>query len=244
MNEILKQQLAADFCCEPQDVECESHVFTVYERQEGRRRYHETEECFLKIAAIRGKLLVSANAVLLPWCEKELGGCNGAWYFDAPQLAKLNAELRTYDYEIASVHPFYISEEQSEVNVSGYDIKEYDHDAIEQFRGDTRFCEAYSFEPDAPDMLGVSAARDGKLLGMAGASADSPVMWQIGINVEPFAKGQGIGSKLTALLKNRVLSEGRLPFYGTAFSHIASQNVAAKAGFRPTWCELSTRKIK
>ena len=87
-------------------------------------------------------------------------------------------------------------------------------------------------------MLGVAAVKDGVILGMAGASADSPHLWQIGINVLPEARGQGIAEMLVSLLRNDVLAAGRLPFYGTSISHLASQRVALKSGFLPAWFEL------
>ena len=114
---------------------------------------------------------------------------------------------------------------------------------IEDFRGDSRFDEAFAFCADAPDVLGVSAAVDGKLAGMAGASCDSPAMWQIGINVEPAYRGKGVGTMLVSLLKNEILRRGLLPFYGTSISHLASQRVALGAGFIPAWVELITSKI-
>jgi predicted GNAT family acetyltransferase len=87
-------------------------------------------------------------------------------------------------------------------------------------------------------VLGVAALRKGEIVGMAGASADSPTMWQIGINVEPACRGEGLASLLVTLLKNEILKRGVLPFYGTALSHIASQRTALVAGFLPAWAEL------
>ena len=72
---------------------------------------------------------------------------------------------------------------------------------------------------------------------------DSPVMWQIGINVDPDAKAKGIGKMLVSLLKNEILEMNRLPYYGTSMSHIASQKVALGAGFTPAWAELVTDRI-
>ena len=82
-----------------------------------------------------------------------------------------------------------------------------------------------------------------RILGMAGASCDSDTMWQIGINVEDIERGNGIGTMLVALLKNEVLKRGKLPYYGTAMSHVASQRVALSAGFVPAWVELCTSKL-
>ncbi len=92
-------------------------------------------------------------------------------------------------------------------------------------------------------MADVGAFRDGKLLGMAGASADSPDLWQIGIDVLPEARGGGIGVMLVSLLRNEILREGKVPFYGAAVSHAISQSIAVRAGFVPAWAELTTRRI-
>ena len=50
-------------------------------------------------------------------------------------------------------------------------------------------------------------------------------------------------SYLNNILKNEILSCGRLPFYGTSMSHIASQRVALAAGFVPAWAELYCEAI-
>ncbi|MBP3195726.1 MAG: GNAT family N-acetyltransferase, partial [Butyrivibrio sp.] len=70
-----------------------------------------------------------------------------------------------------------------------------------------------------------------------------PVMWQIGINVDPEVKAKGIGKMLVTLLKNEILGMNRLPYYGTSMSHIVSQKVALGSGFVPAWAELVTDRI-
>ncbi|MGN1117973.1 MAG: hypothetical protein ACI4RU_05120 [Acutalibacteraceae bacterium] len=47
---------------------------------------------------------------------------------------------------------------------------------------------------------------------------------------------------LIEALTSEILSRGIVPFYGTALSHLASQNTALKAGFAPAFCELTTRR--
>lgn len=98
------------------------------------------------------------------------------------------------------------------------------------------------FEDVPKDEIGIAAYQDGEILGMAGATSDSPLMWQIGINVLPKARGMDIGSLLVGLLKNELIDMGILPFYGTSMSHIASQKVALRAGFSPAWAELYCEK--
>ena len=242
MNEILCRQLAIDYCCAERDVlDAENH-FTAYRRLEGRRRFLESEYCCVKIAAVNGKLLFSGREDMLAWCEAQYRGEGGEWFFEAKNLRKLNDRLHEAGYQIETAHPFFIAETTSAVDTAGLTLRWYEGDEIERFRGDPRFDEAYAFCPDAPDLLGVAALAGERILGMAGASADSPTMWQIGINVEPEARGRGLGTKLVALLKNEILRRGRLPYYGTSFSHLASQRVALGAGFLPAWVELAVSK--
>lgn len=66
---------------------------------------------------------------------------------------------------------------------------------------------------------------------------------QIGIDVLPQYRGKGIGTNLVTLLKQELLNRGKIPYYGTAVSHINSKNVAINAGFFPAWAEVYSRKI-
>ena len=76
------------------------------------------------------------------------------------------------------------------------------------------------------------------MLGMAGVSEDSRYLWQIGIDVLPEARGKGIGVLLVKILKNEILAEGKVPYYGTAFSHMISMDIAIRSGFHAAWAEL------
>ena len=243
MNEILFRQLAVDYCCTPEEVLDHRNHFTEHQFLEGRRRFLEGTECFLKLAVVNGKILFSGNRDIVDWCRNEYAGTGAEWFMEAKNLRKLNDRLQLDGYQIETAHPFFISESMTEISTEGHEIRWFYDDEIEQFRGDGRFDEAFAFCKDAPDVIGVAAVREGRILGMAGASADSPAMWQIGINVDPQMREAGVGKMLVTLLKNEILKKGILPFYGTSMSHIASQRVALGAGFVPAWAELATSKI-
>ena len=244
MNDILCEQLSRDYCCSQEDVLDGKNHFTKYSPVDGRRGYQEKEECYLKIVGINGKLLFTGREDIVAWCWENYEKNGSEWFMEAKSLRKLNDRLHQDGYQIGMAHPFYISEEKSDVDTSGYDIKRYRGKEIEQFRGDNRFCEAYTFCKTAPDIVGVAAIKDGEILGMAGASMDSPMMWQIGINVELNGRRKGIGKMLVSLLKNEILNKGRLPYYGTSMGHIASQKVAIGSGFVPAWAELVTDRLE
>lgn len=237
MNQILAKQLAMDFCCTEEMVLSKENIFTEYSPQEGRRIFNESE-CFLKVASVQGKILASGKADIIRWAEERYKKGVGAWFMDYDNLCYLDKKLKEFGCHIEQAHPFYIATQKSVVDTKGYEIKTYVGDEIEQFRDDDRFGEAFIFAGLPKDEIGVAAIKDGKILGMAGATSDSELMWQIGINVMPEAEGSGIGSMLVEIIKNEILDLGKLPFYGTAMSHISSQKVALNAGFYPTWAEL------
>ncbi|MBR3402009.1 MAG: GNAT family N-acetyltransferase [Parasporobacterium sp.] len=241
-RDILYEQLAADYCCRPEDVADTKNHFSTYQPLEGRRKWQNQKDCYLKIAVINGKLLFSGRPDIIDWCEEQYADSESAWFFEMNTLQKINERICKDGYQIGSVHPFFLPDNENEIEQSGsgYDICWYEEQEIEQFRGNACYKNAYSFCPEAPDVIGVAALQDGVILGMAGASCDSPSMWQIGIDVDKHVRQHGIGGLLVSLLKNEILRRGALPFYGTAMSHIASQKVALRAGFLPAWAELST----
>lgn len=243
MNDILVKQLAVDFCTDEKSVLSKENIFTEYKRLEGRRIFQEGE-CYLKVASVNGKILASGKKDIIDWVRDKYKDGNGAWFMDMECLHELEAGLSKFGCQIGQAHPFYIATEKSEVDTQGYEIRVFTGKELEQFRGDERFGEAFLFDAAPKDEIGVGAYKDGMILGMAGATSDSDMMWQIGINVMPEAGGIGIGTMLVAIIKNEILNRGKLPFYGTSMSHIASQRVALGAGFVPAWSELYCEAIE
>ena len=242
VNIILKNQLALDYCCTPEEIGDSSNHFTLFKPLEGRRRFREDRDVFLKIAVAGGKLLFTGQEDIVRWCREMYETTGSEWFLEAKNLRVLNDRLRDDGYQIEMMHPFFAAEKPTEITEQPHTLKWYEADEIETFRGDARFDEAFAFCPTAPDMLGAAALDGEKILGMAGASADSPTMWQIGINVDPSAEGKGIGTALVSAMKNELLRRGILPFYGTSVSHLASQRLAIAAGFLPAWAELITSR--
>ena len=89
------------------------------------------------------------------------------------------------------------------------------------------------------DVLGVGAYAQGKLVGLAGCSADCEHMWQIGVDVLPGYRRQGIASAITSRLAVEIIERGKAPFYCAAWSNLKSVRNAIKTGFRPAWVELT-----
>jgi len=94
------------------------------------------------------------------------------------------------------------------------------------------------------DVLGVGAYDGEKLVGLAACSADCDTMWQIGVDVLPSYRRQGIACALTARLAIEILNRGIVPFYCVAWSNIKSVRNAIKSGFRPAWVEMTAKPCK
>ena len=243
MNDILMRQLALDYCCSPEEAADRANHFRIWRKLPGRRCFQENSGCFLKLAVVGGKLLFAGREEIIAWCRERYAADRAAWFLEPKNLRALDDRLHAAGWQIEMLHPFYIAEQPSALPETQYSLRFYEAAEIEAFRGDERFGEAFCFDPAAPDLLGVAAVDGERILGMAGASGDSPTMWQIGINVLPEAQGRGIAKTLVAALKNEVLRRGILPFYGTSFSHLASQRTALAAGFSPAWVELVTSPL-
>jgi putative flippase GtrA len=91
------------------------------------------------------------------------------------------------------------------------------------------------------DVLGVGAFDGETLVGLAGCSADCAQMWQIGIDVLPNYRRQGIAAALTNRIARETFDREMVPFYCAAWSNVRSVRNALASGFKPAWVEVTAR---
>ena len=106
-----------------------------------------------------------------------------------------------------------------------------------------QWSDALCKERQEQDVLAIGAYDTGTLVGLAGCSADCEEMYQIGINVLPEYRRQGIAGALTSRLALEILKMGKIPFYCAAWCNLKSVRNAIKCGFRPAWTEVTAREI-
>ena len=240
---MLEAQLAIDYGCTEEDVRGQAHVFRPMDGG-GDRRVIGCDGALLQAAVYRGKLLVRAKEPMLAWCRKYWAERDAAWLSEPQSLMTLDRELRRHGQYLADTHHHYIPDGQAHPVAPRYPVRWYGQEELSAFHGDERFNEALLFDSRRPDMLAVCAMEGETILGMASVTRNSGRLWEIGVNVTPEGRGRGVGAYVTALLKERVLSIGVTPTYGTAESHIASQRVAYRAGFMPAFFELFSQPVK
>lgn len=244
IKEKLYRQLALDYCCTADDIYDNRNHYTEYCKLDGRRRFDESDNCILKVITVNSKVIITGEKQIIEACRSAFGDCSGNWFMDVGNFRTLENIVSQHGYRLRTAHPFFVPTDDSVLSPEGFEIKKFSHDEIQQFRGMPEYDEAFCFDDNAPDMIGVAAVADGRIVGMAGASADSPYLWQIGINVDRNYEGRGIASSIVSIIKKDIMDMGILPYYGTSISNLPSQRVAAKAGFEVAWVELLSEKAK
>ncbi len=94
------------------------------------------------------------------------------------------------------------------------------------------------------DVLGVGAYDGDMLIGLAGCSADAERMWQIGVDVLPEYRRQGVAAALTSRLALEILKRDKVPFYCSAWSNLLSMRNALRCGFTPAWVEMTVKPVQ
>ena len=109
-------------------------------------------------------------------------------------------------------------------------------------------CKADDFFMDkniaVPFKLGVGAYDEGRLIGLAGCSADAKDMLQIGVDVLPEYRRVGVASALTSRLATEILKRDKVPFYCCAWSNIRSAKNAIRSGFSLAWAEMTVNPLE
>ncbi len=164
--------------------------------------------------------------------------------FEAPNIVALNDRLAEFNYSVCFMAEYFLPD----VSI----LKEQSCDYETRLLYPDDFAQYYSAEWSNAlcegrkhlDVLAVGAYDGDRLIGLAGCSADCTEMYQIGIDVLPEYRRQGIATALISRLATEVLKIGKVPFYCAAWSNIKSVRSAIKAGFKPAWVELTARDRK
>ncbi|MDE6941177.1 MAG: hypothetical protein K2P40_09600, partial [Lachnospiraceae bacterium] len=158
---------------------------------------------------------------------------------------QLESELRKYGGIISEIEEFYLLAAKEIRQVApGFEIEILEGGAIQKLYRDHRFHMAlgYSQDSDLKDMLAVVAYEHGEILGVAAASNDTDQIWQIGVDVVPEKRKQHVATDIVKIISNEILKRDKIPYYGTAWSNIASKRLAINAGYKPVWVEMKAKR--
>jgi GNAT superfamily N-acetyltransferase len=227
MLSVVRAQLALDLNCLPGDFGRDGFVFCEAKENPGRRPFPRGERHFEMLTMGKGAV-VSATPDILPYVKEQLDGKTREDAFNMPFVHGIGLIFLP-----DNPRPLTIPD-GIEINILGRDgiLRLYDTCRRADF--------PHSIHQDGidhprPDVLAVLAMTEGKIAGMAGASDDCEMMWQIGIDVLPEYRTRGLAAALTNRLAIEILERGKIPYYAAAPGNIGSLRTAVRAGLSPAW---------
>ena len=240
--DLCKKQFALDYNCAPHDFDNKATLITAPRAWPGQRRY-ATGTSALSILSFNGKLVICADERLADWCRDVLAHRMSAeWGFNPGTLRAIDKKLSEFGWQIASARLYLTPCDSFRAAEPGLRFEQLTPRQIADFESDGRVDEAFVYDDYVSNALGMALydAR-GEMCAVAGATDNGEYLWELGIN--SFSDGHGYGAALIAEMSRKVMDMGKVPFYNTELSHMASLRVALKAGFAPGFCELRSEVI-
>ena len=227
MLRLVQSQLATDMNCTINDLngEKDSFIFTEVKDNPGRRPFPRSEQHF-EMLSMGKSIVVSASPKILEIVKPLLDGKGRDEAFSMPFVY---GHSLYYLPDLPQVKPL--------ISADGfaYEIVEQREIPLLYRHEGFRNAVQYDVNHPRPDILVTLAKKDSRIVGMAGASSDCAMMWQVGMDVLPEYRNHGLAVYLVNRLTLEILERGYVPYFGTASSNIASQRVAHRAGYFPAW---------
>ena len=238
------RQSAADCSCSEEDFRRNTNVVTESMPNENASRYM-TVPHICALYTYGTNVVASCRADLIPEVTAFLNNQPTAYRcFETPAIYELNRILEKADARVAWMHNAYLPDPDLIYGTElpcAYETRELHP---EDFAGlyVPEWSNALCKDRKELDVLGVGAYDGGRLIGLAACSADCPEMWQIGIDVLPEYRRQGIACALTNRLARAILACGKVPFYAAAWANVRSVKNGIRSGFRPAWSVITAGK--
>ena len=240
--QIALQQSAYDCNCSPEDFLKEEHVLTSSVKHPKARKYLPLPfECDL--VSYGNNVVAQTSDRTREAVREYLSKYVVAHSFETPNVHVLDEMILPYHLKVCFTAVYYLPDvEKLRELPCSYELRVlHPEDFAELYLPE--WSNALCEKRKELDVLGVGAYDNGRLVGLAGCSADCEDMYQIGIDVLPKYRRRGIASALTSRLAVEILKLGKVPFYCTAWCNLKSARNAVKCGFSPAWVELTTRDI-
>ena len=241
IRQIAMQQSAVDSGCLAHDFLSDKNKVVISRKSPDARRYLELP-FYCDLTSYGNNIVASVSEELLGTVESYINTYPIEHCFETPNLHVLMEKLKPFDLNICFMAEYFLPDVDSIRPLSReYDLKllrpeDFVHCYLPEWSN--ALCERRK----QLDVLAVGAFKNDQMIGLAGCSADCDTMWQIGVDVLPEYRRQGIAAALTSTLAWEVLKRNKVPFYCCAWSNIKSVRNAIKSGFRPAWVQVTAKK--
>lgn len=240
--QIAMEQSAIDLSCKAEDFQAPDNKI-VYSVNHDKARRYLTLPFACNLVSYGSNVVASVQEDLWEIVKSYIDSYAVEHLFETPNMQVINTALMAKGYQICFMAEYFLPD----VNVlrelpCKYELqilKNRDFENLYVPQWSNALCE----DRKQLDVLGVGAYDGGRLIGLAGCSTDCDTMWQIGIDVLPEYRRQGIAAVLTSKLALEIIARDKVPFYCAAWSNIRSVRNAIKSGFRPAWVEMTAKDI-
>lgn len=242
-NEILEiamQQSAIDANCNIDDFKRKDNVIVRSVKHPDARKYLELPMT-CNLISYGTNIVAAIDESYKDIVERYIHKYPVEHCFEMPNMHVLNEEFAKYNMQICFMAEYFLPDINKIPDIKcKYELKilnQTDFTDLYTPQWSNALCESRK----ELDILGVGAYKNNQLIGLAGCSADCNTMWQIGVDVLPEERRQGIAAALTSRLAVETLNREKVPFYCCAWSNIKSARNAIKSGFRPAWVEMTIK---
>ena len=238
--QIAMEQSATDLNCNASDFLEKKNKIVLSNANPDARKYLELPFA-CNLVSYGNNIVASVQEEYGNFVEKYINTYPAEHCFETPNMHVLNDELQKNGLRVCFMAEYFLPDlEVLEEKSCSYELKILQQEDFADLYTE-QWSNALCEKRKHLDVLGVGAYDSGKLVGLAGCSADCDRMWQIGVDVLPEYRKNGIASALTSRLALEIVKRGKVPFYCAAWSNIKSVRNAIKSGFRPAWVEMTAK---
>ena len=240
---IAMEQSAYDCGCNANDFLKTTNVIVPSYKNERARKYLSLPfEC--NLVSYGNNIVASVSEELSDVANRYISRFAAEHCFETPNMHILNGEMEKRGLRICFMAEYFLPDVEH--------LKELPCKYETRILHQSDFSQLYTSEWSNAlckdrrqlDVLGVGAYEGQKLIGLAGCSADCDTMYQIGVDVLPDYRKQGIAAALTSKLALEIFKLSKVPFYCAAWSNIKSVRNAIRSSFRPSWVEMTVKSIE
>lgn len=238
--QIAMEQSAIDINCKASDFFSDKHIIVKSGVGAGARKYYK-EPIACNLVSYGNNIVASVRDEYREIVEEYINKFEFYHCFETPNMHWLNDRLSQKGQKICFMAEYYLPDvEKLHALPCDYELKILEQPDFKNLYL-PEWSNALCADRKELDILGVGAYFQGKLIGLAGCSADCATMWQIGVDVLPAYRRKGIAAALTSRLAVEILKRDKVPFYCSAWSNIRSVRNAIKSGFIPAWVEMTAK---
>ena len=237
---IAMKQSAEDIGCKAEDFLKNENVTVSFQLGTNARKYLK-EPITCNLVSYGNNIVAASTKEVAKLVSEYIGRYDFYHCFETPNMHWLNERLTQKGHKICFMAEYYLPDLNRIPEIdSSFDLRILDQKDFGELylpEWSNALCE----NRKELDVLGVGAYDGEKLVGLAGCSADCEDMWQIGVDVLPDYRRQGVASALTSRLAKEIIAREKVPFYCSAWSNIRSVRNAIKSGFIPAWVEMTAK---